>query len=405
MAGVFFIELRPDQWWILVCQVCHACWSISDKQLKFLTHVLSDFACECCKINKLSGKKRAQFLEMPAASNASSSINAIFATPRAFSTFVAVQQDGLKSFKCFPPFCEVFRNALWASYLSKSTGTSLSKANSANSSAAKKDSSEVTPSPLLSRFPRSSDFVSVIGETESFARVYFPLNDAKFTTSKNPASTLRKIKKQHRVEAKKSPSLHPLSEDFVRGVRRKVPEDVTSLTRRILIVNGAGCIVKMIGQLQSFCPMYSFVLEYAYDGCLNALDSIIDDILPMTIVIIQFGDIDLLQYELRQNGSWPAKFENFIVKMVEKCAFVYVSYIQSQIITNHSYDTAIQFNRALKNISKRNAAHFIDVLSKFMGQAWLFDDAGRRLNSLGADLLIHEWGLRITELSHLARIY
>ena len=362
---------------------------------------MSDFACECCKIDKLAGKKGTQFLEMPGASTTSSSTNAISATPRAFTTFVAVQQEGLKSFECFPPFFEVFRDALRAFYRSKSTGSSLSKVTSINSSAVQKDSSEITPSPLLFNFPGSSSFVSV---RESFVRVSLPLNVVKSTTSKSPASNLRKVK-QRRIGAKKPSPLHsPLHKDFIREVKRKAPEDVASFKSKILIVNGAGCIVKMVSRLKIYCLKYTFVSEHAYGGCLKTLSRIIDDILPMTIVVIQLGDIDLLQYELCTNGSWLAKLENFIVCMIEKCAFVYVSYIQSQITTNYCYNTTIQFNNAIKKISKRNDAYFIDVLSKFMGQTWLFDDRGLLLNDLGDDLLIHEWGLRITELPHLEQL-
>ena len=369
--------------------MCQVWWPISEVQLKDLTDNLSDFVCEYCKIDKLADNKRIQskFLDMSAASTTS-------------STFVAVQQDGSKCFECFLSCFRLFRNTKRATCVSKPTGFLLSKPTSTNSSAEKKDSTEVTSSPLLCHSHGNSSFTPVVEKRASFALV--SAQTINSTTSKNPASTLKKV---NRILANKPPSLHrPLRKGFVRGVSRKASEDLESFSSRILIVNGADCVVETVDLLRSYCPTYTFVFEHALRGCLEALDSIIDDILPKTIVIIQLGDIDLFQYEYHKNGSWRAKFENFITRMIEKHAFVYVSYIQSQITTDCWYNKAIQFNKVIKKISKRNNACFIDVLSKFLGQAWLFNYTGIRLNALGNDLLIREWALHITELPHLDRI-
>ena len=352
---LIFLDLWSDLSCILVCQVCQASWPISEVQIKDLTDKSSDFLCECCKNNKFAGKKltQSEVLEISAASTTSSSTNAL-AIPRASSTFVAEEQDGSSCIECFPPCFRLFRNSKRAACVSKSTGSLPSKATSTNSSAAEKDLRRAAAKKPLSLHP---------------------------------------------------PLLHPpLRKVFVCGVRSKAPEDVENFASRILVVNGADCIVETVDLLQSYCPTYSLIVEHAYRGCLKTLGSIIDDIMPKTIIIVQLGDIDLFQYEFRKNGSWSAKFENFITKMIEKRAFVYVSYIQSQITTDCWRDKALQFNKVIKKISKRNNAYFIDVLSKFLGKPWLFDYTGIRLNALGDDLLTREWGQRITELSHLDRI-
>ena len=168
-------------------------------------------------------------------------------------------------------------------------------------------------------------------------------------------------------------------------------------------VIGANCIDHAVRCLRERCPDVRVLFEQTDNqGCLHTLGSVIDSILPMMIVVIQFGELDVREYECSIKGIWAATFECFVRSIVERGAIVYVSVLQNQrLATEVWHDKATQFNNTIKTISRRSNAHFIDILSTFWGQTELFDYAGIHLNQLGGDQLVREWGQHINELPQL----
>ena len=420
------IRRNTSQGSMLVCTVCHIhCSSISKMAKEGSIELENGFLCDFCKTDKQVKEKRVQFEQPKVRSSStsatdqhnakqandssaafladSSSIKSTSAMPGAPSAHAFAQQENSKSFSSF---FRIFGSTKMASSKSMvaSAGSSLAKEASfpfndpsITSPEREGNSKSKSKSSFFSRFRRNSSFLPTGYENKAFDCVSAPMPVIDAAESNERSWDTKEGCKILEAENKRPTFIEFIAQKF----RKQKSEATKPFINRVIVV-GADCIAWTAGLLQDYSPSHEIIFEQANRGCLYSLEKIIDAILPMMVVIIQLGEIDMLKYEYGKEGLWAAKFESIITKLLKKRAFVYVSFLKQNLVTGEKYyDKAVHFNKLVKRITKRHNAHFINVLLVFWGQPMFFSCKGMYLSQVGDDVLLREWSEHIAELSHM----